>query len=188
MEQMDNLMQLKKFQEQREKEVSDHLAACERIRKQLELPPDALALIDQMLRGESRIMPPRVEPHEGVTTRAPLRILSKEKIKRTDPITGKPTPVIVRPQTIALRVEEIEILGNPDEWMIADVQVGMRSQFPQSGPPLPGRLFTPDGTCYRFVTETIQTAMDFTMLVHYVGDDPEGRIFRAVAMGKMVSY
>ena len=49
----------------------------------------------------------------------------------------------------------------------------------------PGRLFTPGGTCYRFVTETIQTAMDFTMLLHYVGSDPEGEIFEAVAMGSM---
>ncbi len=71
--------------------------------------------------------------------------------------------------------------------MVADVLVGMRSQLPQPGPPLPGRLFVPGGTCYRFVTETIQTAMDFTLLVHYVGPEAEGT-FEAVAMGTLAQY
>jgi hypothetical protein len=85
-----------------------------------------------------------------------------------------------------MRVEEIEILSEPDCWMIADVQVGARSQFPHAGPPLPGRLFKPGGTCHHFVTETLQTAMDFTLLVHYVGPEAEGSIFEAVAMGSHV--
>lgn len=113
-------------------------------------------------------------------------MLSEKKIKPTDPITDRPTPVNVRPQTLAMRVEEIEILSEPAHWMIADVQVGTRTQFPQWGPPLLGRLFTPGGTCHHFVTETIQTAMDFTLLVHYVGPEAEGSIFEAVAMGSHV--
>jgi hypothetical protein len=175
----------KQLQEQREQRTIEHFVACERIRKKLELPPDTLSMIHQMLRDEAKVdLLPRA-PH--VTTRSPLRILSEKPIKRTDPITGKPTPLSVRPQTTAMRVEEFEILGNPEDWMIADVQVGNRSQFPQAGPPLPGRLFTPSGTCYRFVTETIQTAMDFTLLVHYVGPKAEGDIFEAVAMGSHAS-
>jgi hypothetical protein len=180
----------KKSQEQREQQVIEHLAACERIRKRLELPIEALALIDRSLRGDhefGRLLTPRpsVEP-SGRATRSPLRLLSEKKIKPTDPITGRPTPVHVRPQTLAMRVEEIEILSEPGHWMIADVQVGTRTQFPQWGPPLPGRLFTPGGTCHHFVTEAIQTAMDFTLLVHYVGPEGEGSIFEAVAMGSHV--
>lgn len=191
---MDMDEHFKKQQEHREQAVTEHLAACERLRKKLELGPDALALVDRVLRD----LPPggwynvvrhkAASPEDKAATRAPLRLLSEKKIKPTNPITDKPTTLHVRPQTAAMRVEEIEILSNPDKWMIADVQVGARSQFPQAGPPLPGRLFTPGGTCYRFVTDTIQTAMDFTMLLHYVGDDPEGEIFEAVAMGSLARY
>lgn len=185
---------IKKLQEQREQSVTEHLAACQRICKKLELPLDAptIAMIDRALREQ----PPggwhdvvRGKPeHPAPSTRAPLRILSEKRIKPTNPITDKPTPLHVRPQTAAMRVEEIEILSSPDKWMIADIQVGNCSQFPQAGPPLPGFLFKPGGTCYRFVTQTIQTAMDFTMLVHYVGDYPEGEIFEAIAMGTMARF
>jgi len=177
----------KDFQEQREQQVIEHLAACERIRKKLELPIEALALIDRSLRsdpefGRSPLSRTLIEP-PSMATRSPLRLLSEEKIKPTDPINGKPTTVHARPQTLAMRVEEIEILSDPDHWMIADVLVGTCSQFPQAGPPLPGRLFTPGGTCHHFVTAVIQTAMDFALLVHYVGPEADGRVFEAVAMG-----
>lgn len=194
---MDMDEHFKKQQEQREQAVTEHLAACERIRKKLELGPDALALVDRVLREMTRgprgawydiVGPKGASPEAMPSTRAPLRLLSEKKIKPTNPITDKPTTLHVRPQTSAMRVEEIEILSNPDKWMVADIQVGNRSQFPQAGLPLSGRLFTPGGTCYRFVTETIQTAMDFTLLLHYVGDDPEGEIFEAVAMGSMARY
>ncbi len=179
--------EMKQFYEQREKTASDHLAMCERIRKKLELPmtTETLVLIDQILRyGEHSYG--AVEPSKpSMLVRAPIRLLSEKPIHRTHPNHGKPTPIVGRPQTSAMRVEEIEILSNPDEWMIADVQVGHRSQLPTPGPPLPGRLFVLGGTCHRFVTETLQTAMDFTMLVHYVGSNPEGGIFEAVAMGSL---
>lgn len=172
--------------QQREQEVIEHFATCERIRKKLELPPDALSMIHQALHEEA----PRsaVPPTPVTMTRSPLRLLSEKKIQVTDPLTGRPTAVNVRPQTIAMRVEEISILGCPSDWMIADIQVGNRSQFPNAGPPLSGRLFTPGNTCYRFVTDTIQTAMNFTMLVHYVGPCEDGAIFEALAMGSHASY
>jgi hypothetical protein len=175
---------LKKIQEQREQEVIEHFAACERIRKKLELPPDALSMIHHTLHEAA----PRSVAPPSALTRTPLRLLSGKKIPRTDPLTGRPTAVSARPQTTAMRIEEIEILRMPGEWMIADVQVGNRSQFPSPGPPLAGRLFTPGSTCYRFVTDTIQTAMDFTLLVHYVGPMDDGAIFEAVAMGSHASY
>jgi len=172
---------MKKFKEEREQLVADHFATCARIWKKLELPAEGLALIDKMLRGEHDGSLAR--PRDLPLIRSPLRLLSEKAIKKTDPLTGRPTPVRVRPQSVAMRVEEIEILGTPEHWMIADVQVGQRSQFPSAGPPTPGRLFVPGGTCHKFVTESIQTAMDFTILVHYVGPDADGAIFEAVAMG-----
>ena len=185
---------LKKSQELQEQQAVHHLAACERIRKKLELPIEALTLIDKVLRdgstpeliGGFRTIPPG-GPFPSAATRSPLRLVSEQKIKPTDPITGKPTAVHVRPYTLAMRVEEIEILSSPNDWMIADVQVGTRSQFPQAGPPLPGRLFTPGGTCHHFVTDAIQTGMDFRLLVHYVGSEAGGSIFEAVAMGSQAA-
>lgn len=178
---------IKAFQGLQEQQALHHLAVCERIRKKLELPTEALPLIDKVLReGFQAARSVDTPPSRG--TRSPLRLLSEQKIKRTDPITGKPTAVRARQYTIAARVEEIEILSSPDNWMIADVQVGTRSQFPQAGPPLPGRLFILGGTCHHFVTETIQMAMDFTLLVHYVGPEIEGSIFEAVAMSSQTPH
>ncbi len=179
--------EMKKFHELHEKAACERLAMCERIRKKLELPmtTEMLVLIDRILQHGEQSYETVKPPNTGMLSRAPIRILSEKPIFRTHPGHGKPTPIVARPQTTAMRVEEIEILSNPDEWMIADVQVGHRSQLPNSGPPLPGRLFVLGGTCHRFVTETIQTAMDFTVLVHYVGQNPEGGIFEAVAMGSL---
>lgn len=188
---MDMEAHAKKMNEEREKAVTEHFAACTRICKKLEIPFEhglalvSVAMRDQMGGAWSSIVR-KSEP--GPSTRAPLRMTSDHRIKRTDPTTGVPKALHARPQVVAMRVEEIEILGKPDDWFIADIQVGARSQFPQAGPPLPGRLFTPGGTCHRFVTETIQTAMDFTMLVHYVGDDPKGGLFEAVAMGTQARF
>ena len=170
--------------ERRMKVVLDHFSMCESVRKKLELSNDALPLIDKMLRDLNQ-HDHRAHHHEpdAPATRGPLHIKSEKKILHTDPLTGSPTAVNVSPQCAGLRVEEIEILSHPSAWMIADIQVGGRTQFPQAGPPLPGHLFVPGHTCHHFVCETLQTAMDFTMLVHYVGHDPEGAIFEAVAMG-----
>lgn len=201
-------LSLEKLQEQaqklREQSAIEHLAACERVRKSLDLPIDVLPLIDKVLRDDpdkalrddpassplptfGRHFPPRTaEKFPNLGVRAPLRLQSETKIKPTDPITGMPTTVHVRPCTIAMRIEEIEILSNPDHWLVADVQVGNRTQFPQAGPPLSGRLFTPGGTCHHFVTEVIQIAMDFSLLVHYVGPKAEGDIFEAAAIGTLV--
>jgi len=62
------------------------------------------------------------------------------------------------------------------------VKVGNRSQFAQSGD-VPGEMFaatTIDG----FVSmETVQTAMDFVMVVTFVGDNQEGAQFVCGVLG-----
>jgi hypothetical protein len=170
--------------ERRMKVALDHFSMCESVRKKLELPIDALPLIDKMLHDLNQHDHDH-RNHSAPAIRGPLRITSEKKIPRTDPLTGDPTPVRAQPQCAAMRVEQIEILSDPTDWMIADIQVGGHTQFSQPilRLPLPGRLFVPGGTCHHFVCETIQAAMDFAMLVHYVGNDPEGAIFEAVAMG-----
>jgi hypothetical protein len=193
---MDIEAQMKKAQEEREHAVTEHFATCVRICKKLEIPLEhGLHLINLALNEDPKVKgawsgivrgKPQIE--HGPTTRSPLRLMSDKPIKKTDPKTGNPTVVHARPQVVAMRVEEIEILGRPEDWFVADIRVGNRSQFPQSGPPLHGRHFMPGGTCYRFVTETLQTAMDFDMVVHYVGENPEGAIFEALAMGTQARF
>jgi hypothetical protein len=87
-----------------------------------------------------------------------------------------------RPQAAAFRPERIIIGGAPQNWIVNDVKVGNRSQFAQSGD-VPGEMFaatTIDG----FVSmETVQTAMDFVMVVTFVGDNQEGAPFVCGVLG-----
>jgi hypothetical protein len=87
-----------------------------------------------------------------------------------------------RPQAVAFRPERIIIGGTPSSWIVNDVKVGNRSQFAQSGD-VPGEMFaatTIDG----FVSmETVQTAMDFVMVVTFVGDNQEGAQFVCGVLG-----
>ena len=87
-----------------------------------------------------------------------------------------------RPQAVAFRPERIIIGGTPSSWIVNDVKVGNRSQFAQSGD-VPGEMFaatTIDG----FVSmETVQTAMDFVMVVTFIGDNQEGAQFVCGVLG-----
>ena len=87
-----------------------------------------------------------------------------------------------RPQAVAFRPERIIIGGTPSSWIVNDVKVGNRSRFAQSGD-VPGEMFaatTIDG----FVSmETVQTAMDFVMVVTFVGDNQEGAPFVCGVLG-----
>jgi len=87
-----------------------------------------------------------------------------------------------RPQAVAFRPERIIIGGTPGSWIVNDVKVGNRSQFAQSGD-VPGEMFaatTIDG----FVSmETVQTAMDFVMVVTFVGDNQDGAQFVCGVLG-----
>jgi hypothetical protein len=171
--------------ERSEQSAIAHLASCESIRKKLELPVESLALIDQVLHRE---MVHTLRPtHFAIDPmkRAPLRVRSLAKVAPTQP-GERPTTVIGRPQTPAMRIEEIEIIGHPEHWQVIDIQVGNRSQFPNTGEPIHGRMFAKDGLCRRFATETLQTAMDFAVIVQYVGPDPDGEIFEMLAMGSFI--
>lgn len=120
-------------------------------------------------------------------------IVERQRPPRTDRITlpmssgvaiipNTSAQITSRPQAVAFRPERIIIGGRPSDWVVNDVKVGNRSQFAQSGD-VPGEMFaatTIDG----FVSmETVQTAMDFVMVVTYVGQVQEGAPFVCGVLG-----
>lgn len=87
-----------------------------------------------------------------------------------------------RPQNVAFRPERLIIGGTPGDWIINDVKVGNRSQFSQAGD-VPGEMFAAT-TIDSFVSfETVQTAMDFVVLVTFVGASESGAPFVCGVLG-----
>jgi hypothetical protein len=87
-----------------------------------------------------------------------------------------------RPQNVAFRPERVIIGGAPGDWIVNDIKVGNRSQFSQSGD-VPGETFAAT-TIDSFVSfETVQTAMDFVMLVTYIGASESGAPFYCSVLG-----
>lgn len=54
--------------------------------------------------------------------------------------------------------------------------------------PIDGREFTPGGACNRLVLETIQTAMDFDLVVEYVGPEADGEVFEMLTVGTCIQF
>lgn len=87
-----------------------------------------------------------------------------------------------RPQNVAFRPERLIIGGTPGDWIVNDIKVGNRSQFSQSGD-VPGEMFAAT-TIDSFVSfETVQTAMDFVVLVTFVGASESGAPFVCGVLG-----
>ena len=87
-----------------------------------------------------------------------------------------------RPQNVAFRPERLIIGGTPGDWIVNDIKVGNRSQFSQSGD-VPGEMFAAT-TIDSFVSfETVQTAMDFVVLVTFVGASEGGSPFVCGVLG-----
>jgi hypothetical protein len=87
-----------------------------------------------------------------------------------------------RPQNVAFRPERVIIGGTPGDWIVNDIKVGNRSQFSQSGD-VPGEVFA-NTTIDAFVSfETVQTAMDFVMLVTFIGASESGAPFFCAVLG-----
>ena len=87
-----------------------------------------------------------------------------------------------RSQTVAFRPERLIIGGDAGNWIVNDIKVGNRSQFAQSGD-VPGEMFAAT-TIDSFVSfETVQTAMDFVVLVTFVGASESGAPFVCGVLG-----
>ncbi len=87
-----------------------------------------------------------------------------------------------RPQNVAFRPERIIIGGTPGDWIVNDIKVGNRSQFSQSGD-VPGETFASTAIDSFVSFETVQTAMDFVMLVTFVGVSESGAPFVCSVLG-----
>ncbi len=98
-------------------------------------------------------------------------------------LPGARAVVTSRPQD-PFRPERIVIGGNPESWVVSDIKVGNRSQFSQSGD-IPGAVFSVSSKGTGLEFETVQTAMDFSILVTYIGDKKEGEPLLACALGSV---
>lgn len=62
------------------------------------------------------------------------------------------------------------------------------SQFAAKRGPAPGTEFGPGGLLEHMKLETLQTAMDFTIVVEYVGPEANGEVFEATVVGLSTEY
>jgi hypothetical protein len=122
---------------------------------------------------------PRTEPSRELVSTIPMNSGGPVYPSQSAQIT-------IRPQRGPFRPQRIVIGGaNPADWLIDDIRVGNRSQMGGRGP-LDGAAFGPqgiDGEPLDLDLEVIQTAMDFWMIVRYIGTNPLGEEFRAMIVG-----
>jgi hypothetical protein len=95
-------------------------------------------------------------------------------------ITSRPQDVAFRPERIVIGQAGTD--GGAADWIVNDVKVGNKSQFSQSGD-VPGDLFAATTIDSYVSFATVQTAMDFVMLVTYVGTNESGAPFYCAVLG-----
>lgn len=157
----------------------------------------ALAILDAC---RDLIASPRVEPiddleallastpREVVRTQTRVMPLSSVyEIKLEKVLPGKIAKVNVRPQWAAFQPKRIVIGDAPERWKVHDVLVGGRSQFAAPGE-VPGEVFAAGAIGTSAQYETVQAAMDFTLLVEYIGPEPEGEVFQGAVVGEAVVH
>ncbi len=114
--------------------------------------------------------------------RAPLSLSSRAKSDQLKVKPGQNLSVTASPQRGNFQIDRIEILSpTPSNWIVLDVLVGHRSQLAQSGP-LNGAAFDAASRS-RILLEPCGVAMDVEIVVSYIGPDPDGEVFDAVAFG-----
>lgn len=175
------------------KRTQDAVSKLNAIRIKAELPPEMFSAIMELhlttiteVSVEKRIAEYARRDEqarldlEARTQRLPLKIVSGAKITR-----GLKVPVIARPQWAAYLIDCIEIEGIPSHWNVHGIKVGNAFQDMQHQElPYSGDLFRKGGPMGDIKLETLQIAMDFSMIVEYVGPDPDGAVFEATAIGK----
>lgn len=172
----------------REKALSrthDTLKKLDEIRRKIEMPADQLPLVVEIYthNAGALLIEKQREEMAARTKRLPLPIRSEDTERQPMKIPpGKFAQVVSRPQWIAFRIEDISIHGDRTRWIVDDIRIGNRSQLQRSGE-IPGAEFGPGGVCATLRLETCQTAMDFVLVVRYVGPEPDGEVFEATAVG-----
>ncbi len=95
---------------------------------------------------------------------------------------GESVQITSRPQNMAFRPERIVIGGEPNHWLVNEIKIGRRSQLADGGD-LPGAAFAADAQDAHVRLDVVLTSMNFTMVVTYIGPDPEGALFVCSATG-----
>jgi len=167
----------------------DVLRELDRIRRGLELPPESLGHVLEVYTSSAREVALERERAEHAAARVRLPMTMTSIDDEGEPLRIKPGEValvIGRPPWLAYRVEEIEIGGEPSRWRVHDIRVGNASQCSGSTHPIPGERFRKGGIMSEIRLHTCQTAMDFALLVEYVGPLTQGEVFEATLVGAAV--
>ena len=171
------------------KRTAEMLRKIDEVRKQLELPVEQLPVVIETCGKVVLALIAEEERKKLVerTTRLPMTVRSENRDHQ--PMKVLPTQkvdVVVRPQTLAFRPEDIAIHGDRSRWLVHDIRVGNRSQFAGKRGPAPGTEFGPGGICAQLRLETAQTAMDITLTVEYVGPEEGGEVFEGTIVGTAI--
>jgi len=172
------------------------LRKIDEVRRNLELPVEQLPVVIDIYGKvvSSLIAEAQREELAKRTQRLPITMQSEDKysqpvkIKPGKDIDGRYFSVITRPQIVAFRPEDIAIHGDRTRWVVHDIVVGNRSQFAAKRGPAPGSEFGPGGILEHLRLETLQTAMDFTLVIEYVGPEADGEVFEATVVGTGIEY
>ena len=96
---------------------------------------------------------------------------------------GGPVVIVVPSPFVAFRIDEIEVAGDPADWIIDEIWIHRRQILEKS---VPATEFHPGGKFYQYPLETLQTGMDLQICVRYAGSNALGEPFDAVAKGLAV--
>ena len=171
--------------------TADVVRKLDEIRRQLELPVEQLPVVIEVYGQAIAALLAEEERKQRIerTQRLPMTMRSEDREYRPMKIRpGDAVEVVVRPQTVAYRVENLSIQGDPSRWLVHDIKVGNRSQFASKHGPTRGTDFGVGGVLEQMKLETLQTAMDFMLVVQYVGPEPDGEVFEAAVVGLATDY
>lgn len=173
------------------KHAATTLRKIDEVRRSLELPVEQLPVVIEIYGQSVLALVAEAEREELTkrTKRLPITLRSEDRDYTPMKIgPGLTTAVIVRPQVCAYRPEDVSIHGDRSRWIVHDVKIGNRSQFAAKRGPAPGTEFGPGGVLEKMRLDTCQTAMDISLIVEYVGPDPDGEVFEATMIGTAVEF
>jgi hypothetical protein len=173
------------------KRTANMLRKIDEVRRGLELPVEQLPIVIETYGKVVMTLVAEAEREERAkrTQRLPITLRSETRDYQPMKVTpGKQVDVIVRPQVIAFRPEDLAITGDRSRWVVHDIKIGNRSQFAGKRGPAPGIEFGPGGILEHLRLETAQTAMDITIVLEYVGPEADGEVFEATMVGLAADF
>jgi hypothetical protein len=172
------------------KHTAETLRKFNDVRRALELPVDHLPIVIDTYSKVVAALIAETEREELAkrTQRLPMTLRSHNRDYQPMKIApGEAARVVGRAQAVQFRPEDIAIHGDRSRWMVHDIMVGNRSQFVDRRGPAAGSEFGPGGILEHLRLDVAQTAMDITIIVEYVGPEPEGEVFEATMVGTAIS-